>query len=394
MPAALAEVKRRLGDDAVILHTRRVDGRAMLGLGKKTLVEITAASSTSDLPGAPPQVNVPARKRKVAQAQQPAEGAAKPMRAVKEDATLKAVQAMRREIGELKKLVDEVASRPPTGAAEVPAELRETHLSLLGSEVAREIADELTARLQKELSAEERRDPSAVRRRLAEQVANMLPAGGEIELMSGATPKVVALVGPTGVGKTTTVAKLAAQFALRDKKRVALITVDTYRIAAAEQLRTYAEIIGVSLTVVSNPQEMRAAVAEMRDRDVILIDTAGRNPGDTENIAALRAMLRAAGPCERHLVLPANGSRTSLRKAIEGFSGLNIDRVLFSKLDEAVGCGVMLECLQQAKVRMSYVTTGQNVPADIECAVSRRLARAILGERATNEKTGAGRPRG
>ena len=123
-----------------------------------------------------------------------------------------------------------------------------------------------------------------------------------IELRPG-NRKVVALVGPTGVGKTTTIAKIAANFRLRDKKTVGLITADTYRIAAVEQLRTYAEIIDLPLEVVTTPREMRRAVLQMEHLDLVLIDTAGRSPHDELRLHELRALLREANPDETHLVL-------------------------------------------------------------------------------------------
>ena len=119
----------------------------------------------------------------------------------------------------------------------------------------------------------------------------------------------MALVGPTGVGKTTTIAKLAANFRLREKRRVGLITVDTYRIAAVEQLRTYADIIDLPMEIVSTPREMHQAVARMADLDLILMDTAGRSPRDEVKIQELKSMLAEAEPDEVHLVLQQRGQR-------------------------------------------------------------------------------------
>ena len=132
--------------------------------------------------------------------------------------------------------------------------------------------------------------------------------------------RVVALVGPTGVGKTTTIAKLAANYRLREKRRVGLITVDTYRVAAVEQLRTYADIIDLPMEVVATPREMREAVARMGHLDLVLMDTAGRSPRDEVKIQELKSMLSEAEPDEVHLVLSSTAGAKSLIGTAEKFA--------------------------------------------------------------------------
>ena len=185
--------------------------------------------------------------------------------------------------------------------------------------------------------------PSQLRARLTELVENELSTCGPIQC-NGEGGKVVALVGPTGVGKTTTIAKLAANFRLREGLKVGLITVDTYRIAAVEQLRTYAEIIDLPMEVVSTPREMRDAAERMRALDLVLIDTAGRSPRDEVRIHELRAMLAEARPDEVHLVLSAVGSLRTARAAVDHFSIAGVTSLLITKLDEAVALGNLL-CL-------------------------------------------------
>src|SRR5256885_1984087 len=180
--------------------------------------------------------------------------------------------------------------------------------------------------------------------------------------------RVVALVGPTGVGKTTTVAKLAANFKLVHGLRPGLVTVDTYRIAAVEQLRTYAEIIDLPLAVANAPSEMKPALDELGDVDLVLIDTAGRSPRDEVKIRELADFLAEARPDEVHLVLSAVAGERSLRSAVERFSVVRADRLILTKLDEADGLGGVLAVLGHADRPVSYLTTGQAVPDDIEPA--------------------------
>ncbi|MEM9660254.1 MAG: GTPase, partial [Planctomycetota bacterium] len=201
---------------------------------------------------------------------------------------------------------------------------------------------------------------------------------GPIQL-NAENARVVALVGPTGVGKTTTIAKLAANFRLRESKRVGLITVDTYRIAAVEQLRTYADIIDLPMEVVSTPREMREAVEQMRRFDLILMDTAGRSPRDDVKIHELRSILSEAAPHEIHLVLSAAAGARSLANAARQFAAAGVTSLLVTKLDEATGPGNLLTLSRTCKLPFSYLTDGQNVPDDIRIAEPNTLAQLILG---------------
>ena len=162
---------------------------------------------------------------------------------------------------------------------------------------------------------------------------------------------------------------------------MALITIDTYRIAAVEQLRTYANIIGLTLHVVTTLDEMRQALEECRDADAVLIDTAGRSQRDGEKLDQLKAFLDVASPHETHLVLSSTCSQPVLMEAVERFSEVRTDRIIFTKLDEAVSFGVLVNVARKVNKQLSYVTTGQEVPHQIEPGQGERLAGLILGEK-------------
>jgi flagellar biosynthesis protein FlhF len=187
------------------------------------------------------------------------------------------------------------------------------------------------------------------------------------------------LVGATGVGKTTTIAKLAANFRLRDQVKMGLVTVDTYRIAAVEQLRTYAEIIDLPMKVVTNPIEMRRALDDLIGLDLVLIDTAGRSPRDELQIQELKRLLQEARVDEVHLVLSLTSSLRSLLASAEKFASANASSLILTKLDEAAGLGNLLALSRDVSLPISYLTTGQDVPNDIEPARANRIARLILG---------------
>ena len=188
----------------------------------------------------------------------------------------------------------------------------------------------------------------------------------------------MALVGPTGVGKTTTIAKLAANYRLKEKRSVGLITVDTYRIAAVEQLRTYADIIDLPMQVVSTPREMREAVRRLEGLDLVLMDTAGRSPRDEIRIQELRSLLTEAAADEVHLVLSSVTAARTLEQTARQFSAVGTTRLTITKLDEATGLGNLLPLLRTSGLPLSYMTNGQNVPDDIETADPRRLSRLLL----------------
>jgi flagellar biosynthesis protein FlhF len=416
MAEALSKVKQELGASAVILHTRSFKKGGMMGLGARNVVEITASV----------EVNVPARKKSAVPPQSAAVAAALRARksegggtAVAERHPLKSAYALagagarnrfadggpntetrqlattllkepafelRNEISSLKTMVESLLQRTAgTGTrAELPETLAKLYAQLIEQQVSDEIAYRVVDDVKAELSAEQLANPTAVRERLTGKLEQLLPANLNMAAArptTGTGCRSICLIGPTGVGKTTTIAKLAAAFKLRQKQKVGLITIDTYRIAAVDQLRTYANIIGVPLKVVLTPSELVAAMREMSDCDTILIDTAGRSHADQLKLAELAQFINAGKPTEVHLVLASTTTQESMEAALEKFSTVRVDQIIFTKLDEAVSFGILLNVARTASRALSYVTTGQDVPDNIEVGQPRRLARLILGEK-------------
>jgi len=188
----------------------------------------------------------------------------------------------------------------------------------------------------------------------------------------------IALVGPTGVGKTTTLAKIASYYALRENKVVALVTLDTYRIAAAEQIKTYARLLGVPLEVVWDPSWFAQALERFDGSDYVLIDTPGCSPNDRKTISRLAGMLAPEPGIEVHLVIPSGLRPEEMRRVMEGFRPLGYQRVIFSKLDEAVTWGNLLNTWILDGLDVSYFTMGQRVPEDLEAASLEWLCRVLL----------------
>jgi flagellar biosynthesis protein FlhF len=308
--------------------------------------------------------------------------------------------SLRGEVGELRSMVRELLTRPgPAGAAmpDVPEELREYYTGRIQNAVAAEIAAEVITEARTRLAEWRERSPDQqvdlrqlIPEVLLESIERMLPPAEPVQVESDAG-KYVALVGPTGVGKTTTIAKLAAHFKLREQKRVGMITIDTYRIAAVDQLKAYAEILDIPLEIVLTPEEMSAALERMREFDLVLIDTSGRSQKDAQRLSELKQFLDAAqtsassvdSPAggrrlEVHLVLSCTSHQGQLLDVAEKFSALGLDRVVFTKVDEAVGLGVILNVVRRLNLQLSYLTTGQDVPDDIEVGHRRRVAQMVL----------------
>jgi len=189
---------------------------------------------------------------------------------------------------------------------------------------------------------------------------------------------ILALVGPTGVGKTTTVAKLASIMALKKKKKVALLTMDTFRIAAVDQLKRYGDIIGVPVSVAETPADVERLLREHADKDLILIDTAGRGRGDTEQMKKLHALAKLDVKVEINLVLSVNTRDAYLYDTVKRFRGVGIDSLTFTKLDESSEFGPILNTALYSGKPLAFFTDGQRVPEDIKAASSKRLESLFL----------------
>lgn len=457
MAEALAQVRKDIGANAVILHTRSYKRGGVLGFGARTVVEITAADGQDlgkyrrqmtarergQLRKRETNANTSSRKpRQVqhAQPQQP-ETAGELIRKtyaaaraqmqqentqtsgntseqllsdlVRNPASAPAPapvptrqaapasdaesQRLAQEMRAVKRMVAKMmqqqtqrstqnATQDDAKPADLPDKLFDQYMALLEQEVAEELAGEIMQQVRTSVDETELDDDAACKKAVLDAIANLLPQHDDpmLKAPTDRRPRTIALVGPTGVGKTTTVAKLAATFKLRQKKKVGLITLDTYRIAAVDQLRTYANIIGVPLKVVTSPDELTQAVKNFGGCDVVLIDTAGRSQRDDPKLEELARVLAAADPHEVHLVLSSTCSQAVLMDTVERFSKIHTDRIIFTKLDEAVTFGVVLNVMRKVRKKLSYITTGQEVPHQIEPGRADRLAALVLGEGAVS----------
>ncbi|KRU25412.1 flagellar biosynthesis protein FlhF [Clostridium sporogenes] len=201
-----------------------------------------------------------------------------------------------------------------------------------------------------------------------------------IDVRVNSVGKVTVLVGPTGVGKTTTIAKLAGKLSLIDKKKVGLITIDTYRIGAVEQLKTYADIMNIPFRVVFSMKDMEKAIIDLDYCDVILVDTTGRSSKNMMQISELRAFIEKIKEKSIHLVISASTKNRDIETIIKGYTVLEYENIIITKLDETSTYGSILTILDKAKKPISFITTGQDVPDDIKEGNKEEIAKIVLGE--------------
>ncbi len=353
MRKALRQVREDLGAEAVILSSQRVEEG----------VEVTAAIDEDPLAAAAPRPRGGAR-RNASPAAPADEGTREPGREV-------SLAAVSEELRVLRGLLEQQLSSLAWEGLERREPVR--------AGVLRRLLD------------------LGLTRRLAERVAEAIPPGAEPvaawrealgELRSRVRVAeddlltdggVAALIGPTGVGKTTTVAKLAARFALRHgAEQVALLTTDNYRIGAAEQLRTFGRIMGIPVTVVDDEAALRRAVARHYDRRLVLIDTAGMSQRDRRFCEQVR-LIGAGSPLVRnYLVLSATTQQRGLEEAVAAFAGARPDACVITKLDESVSLGPVLSVIAEQRVPAAFVSDGQRVPEDLGVAHAGRLVSRAL----------------
>ncbi len=412
-------VKEALGPDALILSTKTVRSKK-LGLLGKSHFEITAAvddmwphkggtsnhsgnTSTADLSArdlllSPQNVSEPEPGITYTSAMQfsgkTKQTQSSAVRAPKENTPQTPDSShLQEEVKELKEMVKNLGQEMlrinlPSNSETVPAipaptpnssdsRLQALQRRLLDYGISTETVHTITTFAKETLTLEDISDPFKQQHFVQKTVAELLHEGADIFSKEKRQHR-IALVGPTGVGKTTTLAKIAADFLTTHSSKIGFITIDTYRIAAVEQLKVYGDIMDIPVEVVLNPDQMEQALLNMRDKDLILIDTAGRSPKDGLCIEELATFLRSDFSIQKHLVLSATTREQELFDAIDRFSILGLDYTIITKIDECVNLGLLLDIQIREKIPFSYITNGQRVPEDIIEASRETLTELIM----------------
>ena len=283
----------------------------------------------------------------------------------KEDLSGNDIEAIHKEVSELKDLISKVIKN--NSSDEEPDDLLKDKLRVL--EIDEDFQDEIVQSVKE--NSKDDTDENEALRDVFER---------DILVSNKSLNGRVVLVGPTGVGKTTTITKLAGRLALNEKKKVGLITVDTYRIGAIEQLKTYAEIMNIPFQVVITMKEMEESIETMKDCDVVLIDTTGRSCKNAMQISELRAFVQKANPNHISMVISATTKNSDIKNILKGYSQLEYDNVIITKLDETNVYGSLYNIAKIANKPVNFITIGQNVPDDIMVPTKEEVANFILGE--------------
>ena len=249
---------------------------------------------------------------------------------------------------------------------------------LLSQEVKRDIVNEIIDALE-DIYSDSRIDTSG---RVVSDISNILKhkRNGAKALVGKATGcKVIAVVGPTGVGKTTTVAKLAARYVIEHHKNVALLSLDSDRVGGTGDLKVYAKAIGVPFKAAATPAAFKAAVHESRKSDIVIVDTCGFNPQQQDQIDNLKAFMDCMGAIEIHLALSATGKESDLLNTFRCMNTIDVQHLIFTKLDESCTYGNLINVLMRHSLPLSFVTHGREVPNAIETGSMEKLVEYLLG---------------
>ncbi len=374
MKDALLLVKEELGPHAVILNSRK-SGNSLFGGERYEItaglddesqkkVEVPLVSTYSPYRLTKSAKSVYGGAASTAVLDEPASGF---------DSLSKDINAMRSAVYSL---AEKEAEKSRSNA--YPINLRKVYENLEQNEVGAAHITEIIESIKSGLSKVELNDDLAVRRKLFSLVESALPVSGHIKKYTGRA-RTIALVGPTGVGKTTTIAKLAAHFRLRENMKVALVAADNYRMAAIEQIQQFAGISKIPLEIVYTDEEMRCAMEKFKSFDMVFIDTAGRSQRNIEHMNDLRRTLLALDPDEVHLTISITTKMRDLRTIEKKYSEIGYNKLIITKLDETISYGTIYNIVKESGKPVSYVSTGQSIPDDISLADSRSLANLVAG---------------
>lgn len=378
MPDALQKIRSDLGRDAVILNTKEIRSGGILGLFSRKQIEVIAATEDNVRERRNASASAATAAAAIAQpgSQPVAQPAAATAVAVKEEKPN--TDHLSEEIQQMKKMMFKLIDQN-TGQGTAPSPFKSVEARLeehefdaeLIQDMLHDMIEQSDASLQ-DLSEEDvlAYAKSYLKRLIPDENINGIAEG----------TKIVHIVGPTGVGKTTTIAKLAAEKVLKQHKKVGFITSDTYRIAAVEQLKTYATILNVPLQVVSSPHDLTRALEALKDCDIIFMDTAGRNFRNAMYVSELNSLLKTYENSETILTLSLTMKYKDMQAVTHNFSQFHLDKILFTKKDETNTYGSIFNIAREFSLPLSYVTNGQNVPDDISTINIDELIAHILEE--------------
>jgi flagellar biosynthesis protein FlhF len=384
MADALRQIKSHLGPEALLLSTKEVPRRSGIWGNSSGFEVVAAVDNSEEIDVFSPSHNpeIAAEAPSDPEAERPLADEVKittysPAAIAKKNPApgAKSAKARKRSFKAGIDAVNAISGPELPFKGRMPVCLFE---DLIKCGVDASLARELMTNALDSLTVGQRRSRPALIRSVTNAALALLAVPSTNDGMPG--KKVVAFVGPTGVGKTTSIAKLAARLALQNKRKVVLMTLDGYRIGAIEQLRSYAGLMGIPFRFVDQVSELPKAIEENSQRDYILIDTAGRGPRDLGSMRALASFLKKSEFIERHLVLSAATKPSDMREIMDRFEICHPDHLLFTKLDETSTPGPILNELVRTQKSFSYYSNGQRVPDDLHAVPRERIIDIMLNQ--------------
>ncbi len=373
---ALLKVKMDLGNNAIILNTKKIRQKGLKKYFSSPMIEIMAAIDDD---------TAKMRERELTRIMPNADNTTseKNISSQKEEKA----SDLENKVNNIENLLDRILNivnhdnkgvnnEKEEDNKQLPQIFQLLYNNLLKNEVDQEIAKDIIKQVEKRSNAKDINDASLV---MHSVISTMLGKAEPINFRKDGKPTVILFVGPTGVGKTTTLAKLAATFMLSHKKKIGLITADTYRISAVDQLKTYAEILGIPIAVAYSVLEISNEIEKYNDKDVILIDTAGCSYRDKQKFDELKKLIEVCEADDVFLVLSTTVSSKNCKDIISNYSFIPNYKLIFTKVDETSVYGSILNTKCFANKNLSYITNGQNVPDDIEIANVDKLSKNLLG---------------
>ena len=351
---AMDQIKQDLGPNALILNTRQVTKSVKwFGLAKKHIIEVVAGIATpkkAESDSSSALVPIPSPDVLDTQSEN----------SVVEGKTVEAI-ALRN----IRSALDDVYQRQIERG--INKELSQRLVYLLDDIISNAV------------SHNRKLETKTIRQDFNDRLSQVIQVSGGVDF-SVEEQHIISLVGPTGVGKTTTVAKLAAVSSVLNYKKVGLISIDAYRIAAYDQLKTYAEIIGLPVELALSPQGARDAIDKFADQDIIIVDSVGRSPNHQVHMAELHGYMQVIRPTEVHLTVSASVKFEDLVRIVDRYRTLDVSRIIFTKLDETVTLDTVVNGAYYTKYPISYLGVGQTVPDDLEIAEIERISSFLLAK--------------
>jgi len=388
---AMQQIKNVLGEQAIILHVQeKADPKT-----KKRFVEVTAAldedyqknnnishqlftNTAIDPEASISRINLLLGKSEMPNS--PANSLSTPDPFMDNSSAEKLTTT--RDFEDIKSQLNSITTLlQNNGYPEFPPNFMDVYATLVSIGIDKKLSAVLLRKVERDIKSNSKVTKKLIQRSVAKTIESFVAEFKETGKNEIQGQKIKALIGPTGVGKTTCIAKLSAIDAVYNNRKVGLISIDTYRIGAIEQLKTYANITKQPLEVVYSPNEMKHALTRLKDKDCIYIDTPGRSQKNKDAIIEISKFLRHCPDLEISLVLSLTSNLENLLDNLTNYSILPIHNILFTKYDETETAGNILNIIQQAKKPVSFIATGQNVPEDIKEVNAKIIANMIMGDK-------------